>query len=141
MDSGSAKREAAPRPGRDNSVSSCRHNLLTASFWIPNDCEPESVRGNKHCIFNGLNRITASDPQPFLLHRVATTIPRPAAGGPSVTVERLFLGSSTVPQLFLGFFGPRGLTPGLKAFSAANGWSSGSAASITGSKTASGLRG
>jgi hypothetical protein len=36
MDSGSAKREAAPRPGRDNSVSSSRYNLLTASFWVPN---------------------------------------------------------------------------------------------------------
>jgi hypothetical protein len=48
MDCGSAKRQAAPRPGRDNSVSSSRHNLLTASFWPPNRCEVESVHKNKY---------------------------------------------------------------------------------------------
>jgi hypothetical protein len=48
MECGSAKREAAPRPGRDNSVSSCRHNLLTASFWLPNRCETESAQENKY---------------------------------------------------------------------------------------------
>jgi hypothetical protein len=57
MDSGSAKREAAPRPGRDNSVSSSRHNLLTASFWLPNRREAESVHENKYYQFNDLNQI------------------------------------------------------------------------------------
>src|SRR5450759_5369844 len=33
----------APRPGRDNSVSPSRHNLLTASFWMPERREAESV--------------------------------------------------------------------------------------------------
>jgi hypothetical protein len=60
MECGSAKREAAPRPGRDNSVSSSRHNLLTASFWMPNYRDLESAHENKYIIFNGLNRISTS---------------------------------------------------------------------------------
>jgi hypothetical protein len=47
INSGSAKRDATPRPGRDNSVSSSRHNLLTASFWTTKDYELESDPENK----------------------------------------------------------------------------------------------
>jgi len=74
MECGSAKREAAPRPGRDNSVSSSRHNLLTASFWTPHHREMESVHENNYCKFNYLSRITASVSQSDLLHRVDTTV-------------------------------------------------------------------
>src|SRR5476651_2720990 len=100
MECGSAKREAAPRPGRDNSVSSSRHNLLTASFWTPNHREMESVYGNNYCKFNYLSRITTSVSQSDLLHRADTTILQFTVGGlardGSTVFERFFTGSSPV---------------------------------------------
>jgi hypothetical protein len=45
----SAKRNTAPRPGRDNSVSPSRHNLFTMSFYGPigAGAEPEYVNKTK----------------------------------------------------------------------------------------------
>jgi hypothetical protein len=50
----SAKHHAAPRPGRDNSVSPSRHNLLTASFWSPCRAEADSEYVNNFNKFNAL---------------------------------------------------------------------------------------
>src|ERR1700684_614124 len=97
MECGSAKREAAPRPGRDNSVSSSRHNLLTASFWTPNHLEMESVHGNKYCEFKDLNRFTASVSQPYLLHRADTT----SFSSPSAARPRRFNGFSAILHRFI----------------------------------------
>src|SRR5438093_7434390 len=44
----SAKRNAAPRPGRDNSVSPPRHNLLTPAFWMPSATNGESEDSKKY---------------------------------------------------------------------------------------------
>ena len=44
------RRDALPWPGRDNSASAPRHNLLTPTFRLPDRADMESMQPNKTSI-------------------------------------------------------------------------------------------
>src|ERR1700729_332501 len=60
----SAKRKAAPQPGRDNSVSASRHNLLTAPFCVSKQLVAESERTGNPILFNTLGTVFAPKHEP-----------------------------------------------------------------------------
>lgn len=72
-------------PGRDNSVSPPRHNLLTSAFWISSPADAESVHSANTLQFNMLGLII--DPGHHLLLLERELNPHPVAFLPSFNVS------------------------------------------------------
>ena len=90
-DSGDRReRNAAPRPGRDNSVSPSRHNLLTAPFWMPSRPRRNSAHAKKSSLFKALNPNSGTCPESaFVAMRAATTTLHLSALPPSGLLRML----------------------------------------------------